>query len=128
MIRFDGLYVGPPRQNQGDPAVFFDYLRFYENGSVINCVSSGTPEQVIRWFHKDNPSQVGLLRDRYTVQGDHITFSPAFRDMDEGEEMLIKVDYSGQIKEGGEILELIVGDQMNNSSNPAQTYHFARVQ
>ena len=48
--------------------------------------------------------------------------------MDEGEEMLIKVDYSGQIKEGGEILELIVGDQMNNSSNPAQTYHFAQVQ
>ena len=81
--------------------VFFDYLRFYEDGRVINCVSSGTPEQVIRWFYRDNPSQVGLLQDRYTVQGDHIAFSPEFRDIDEGVEMLIKVDYRGQIGNGG---------------------------
>ncbi len=63
MLRFDGLYVGPPRQTPGDAMVFFDYLRFYEDGWVINCVSSGTPEQVIRWFYRDNPGQTGLLQD-----------------------------------------------------------------
>jgi hypothetical protein len=126
MLRFDGLYVGPPKTSGRSSEPYCDYLRFYEDGWVINCVSMGTPEQVIRWFYRDNPTQVALLRGRFNLQGDYICFSPEFRDWDEGEEILLKIDYEGRIMEGGEALELRVGSPEKGLGR-IETYRFAAV-
>jgi hypothetical protein len=126
MLRFDGLYAGPPKTSGGDPRLFFDYLRFYEDGSVINCVSLGTPEQVIRWFYRENPEQSSLLRGLYTLNDAEISFSPEFRDMDEGQEIVIKTDYRGLILDGGLALELQVGST-EKGANPTEIYHFTKV-
>jgi hypothetical protein len=106
--------------------VFFDYLRFYEDGLVIKCVSLGTPEQVIRWFYRENPEQSSLLRGPHTLNGDEITFSPEFHDMDEGQEILMKTDYRGRIIDDGAALELEVGSPKEDG-NPIETYHFTKV-
>ncbi len=126
MLRFDGLYAGPPKTSAGDTRVFFDYLRFYEDGLVINCVSLGTPEQVIGWFYRDNPQQGTLLRGPFILKGDAISFSPEFRDMDEGEEIVMRVDYEGRIIDDGLALELKVGSP-REGAHPTETYHFAKV-
>ena len=55
MLRFDGLY----RYVFGEVDAGYSgqsYLRFYEEGEVLSCSTGGTPEQVIRWFHRDNPA------------------------------------------------------------------------
>jgi len=126
MLRFDGLYAGPPKTSGGGDQVFFDYLRFYEDGVVINCVSLGKPEQVIRWFYRENPEQSSLLRGPYTLNGDEISFSPEFRDMDEGQEIVIKTDYQGLIVDGGLALELQVGST-KEGANSREIYHFTKV-
>jgi hypothetical protein len=124
MLRFDGLYVGPPKTSVGSSEPYWDYLRFYEDEWVINCVSLGLPEQVIRWFYRDNPAQTTLLRGRFDLHGDHISFSPEFRDMDEGEEMVLKTDYEGRVLDDGATLELRVG---SHQEEPGEKYHFVVV-
>src|SRR6476646_5874517 len=107
MIRFDGIYASPPKTLKDGSLVVLDYLRFYDDGLVIHCVSTGTPEQVIRWFDRDNPAQSTLLRGPYSIKDDEISFSPEFRDYDEGEEIVMKAEYRGQIEDAGETLDLI---------------------
>src|SRR3954470_18164421 len=85
MLRFDGLYVSPAHMTARDPVPYYAYLRFYEDGWVIDCSSTGTPQQVIRWFYRDNPEQPSLLTGRYTISGEEISFSPEFIDYDEGQ-------------------------------------------
>ena len=126
MLRFDGLYVAPPQTFGNDSTVYFGYLRFYADGTVIDCSSTGTPEQVIRWFDRDNPDQRSLLRGSYFTDGDEIVFSPEFTDQDEGLEILMRIDYKGHIKDDGATLELSVASQINGYTHE-EVYHFAQV-
>lgn len=127
MLRFDGLYVGPPKTSKDGFGPYFDYLRFYKDGWVINCVSLGTPREVVRWFYRDNPAQTALLKGRFDLQGDRISFSPEFRDMDEGEEMVIRVDYQGRITENGDALELTVSSSQK-PPGAEEMYRFAAIE
>ena len=113
MLRFDGLYVTPPLSSAGDSTVYFGYLRFYEDGIVIDCSSTGTPAQVMKWFDRDNPDQRFLLKGAYTLDGDEIVFSPEFTDWDEGYEIPMKIDYRGRILDDGARLELSIASQIN---------------
>jgi len=126
MIRFDGLYGTPPKPLKDGSLVVFDYLRFYADGWVIHCVSTGTAEQVIRWFDRDNPEQRTLLRGPYHVRGDAITLRPELRDYDEGEEIVMKADYRGYIKDGGETLDLVATSQKDGSEHP-EVFRFVQI-
>jgi hypothetical protein len=126
MLRFDGLYVTPPMLSPGDSVAYFGYLRFYADGEVIDCSSRGRPDQVIRWFDRDNPDQKSLLRGSYHTNGDEISFSPEFTDQDEGQEILMQIDYEGHIKEDGAALELSVVSRINGYTHQV-VYRFAQV-
>ena len=126
MIRFDGLYVTLPKRLEDGSLVVFDYLRFYADGWVIHCVSTGTPREVIRWFDRGNPAQSHLLKGRYNIQGNEISFSPEFRDYDEGEEIVMRAEYRGRIEDGGETLNLVATSQVDGSEHPG-VFRFVQV-
>jgi hypothetical protein len=93
---------------------------------VIDCSSSGTPEQVMRWFDRDNPAQPFMLRGYYTMSGDEISFSPEFSYQDEGEEVLMKIAYEGYVKDDGVTLDLTVTSLINGHTRK-DVYRFAQV-
>ncbi|MEO8287379.1 MAG: hypothetical protein ABI670_13220 [Chloroflexota bacterium] len=126
MLRFDGLYQAPADLSKAEPVDYFDYLRFYEDGWVIDCTSSGTPEQVIAWFYRDNPEQPAQLTGRYIIDGDMISFSPEYRYDDEGEEVVMLIEYDGVIKDGGSILDLQVSSRMTGHKS-VKVFRFVRV-
>lgn len=55
MLRYNGLYVSDIPWVNSTESSYFSYLRFYEDGFVIQVTSSGTPEQLTSWFNKENP-------------------------------------------------------------------------
>jgi hypothetical protein len=61
-MRFDGLYIAP---GEGYTA----YLRFYPDGEVISCSSTGTPEEVSRWFARGRQPPTACTRN-----GDKVSF------------------------------------------------------
>ena len=73
LLRFDGVYQsekeGAPRQES------WGYLRFYRDGVVIEVFSTGTPTQISRWFRAENASSMNLLRGRYEIRGNQLSFS-----------------------------------------------------
>ncbi len=63
-ILFDGLY----RAKEKGP---FNYLRFYSDGTVLAASLTGNPQDIIRWFDKDNIFAKGY----YQISGTHVKFS-----------------------------------------------------
>jgi len=49
-ICFNGLYVSKKMDNENAGDDYRSFLKFYKNGTVISVSSSGTPEEVSRWF------------------------------------------------------------------------------
>ena len=63
MLRYNGLYVSDTPWIDSTETSYFSYLRFYEDGFVIQVTSSGTPEQLASWFNRENPvNSKGLYR------------------------------------------------------------------
>ena len=63
ILRFDGLY-------QNGCENYFYYLRFFEDGQVVQVSSTGTPEEVSRWLKR------GYERSgTYALMGDRISFA-----------------------------------------------------
>ena len=91
-VLFDGLY-----QSKGENSSY--YLRFYQDGTVPIVSSTGTPEQVAKWFYKDNRRSRGF----YSIRGPKIKFS------DEGYQGT--VDYEGLIKK--DVLEIDIYSHIN---------------
>jgi len=79
-VKFDGVY-----EHKGTDT--FYYLRFYDDGSVISVSSTGTPEQIAKWFNKDYND---VSKGTYTVTGTHIKFSTT--------DSHGTVDYDGEIQ------------------------------
>ncbi|MFG1690699.1 hypothetical protein ACGF5M_00850 [Gemmatimonadota bacterium] len=82
-VHFDGLYQAASSQSG-----VFKYLRFYADGTVVSVSSTGTLEQVARWFNRTASS-----KGRYTVRDLEIEFSST---SPEG-----TVDYEGTIEPNG---------------------------
>jgi hypothetical protein len=63
-LKFDGLY-----RAKGNGV--FNYLRFYEDGTVLAASLTGTPQDITRWFDKDNIFAKGY----YNIDGSRIKYS-----------------------------------------------------
>ncbi|PYT01091.1 MAG: hypothetical protein DMF63_05370 [Acidobacteria bacterium] len=72
---------------------FCDYLRFYEDGTVISVVTSGNPNEIKRWFRRPYGTT-----GNYLIDGSSLRFSVT---SERG-----KIDYSGSISR--EILTITV--------------------
>lgn len=69
-IRFDGVYrTKPPSGEPGYPS--WRYLRFYPDGTVISCLSTGRPRDLPRWFGREHKL---VSKGDYVLSGDNLTF------------------------------------------------------
>lgn len=66
-LRFDGLY-------RAEGPSYHSYLRFYEDGTVLQVSTNGKPEQLPRWFAKTHTE---VPRGNYAIKGQSISFSTA---------------------------------------------------
>ena len=96
VLRFDGVY----QSEQAKDNDHCHYVRFYDDGSVITVSSSGTPEQIKKWFER---KQSEVSRGTYTITGTRIVFSGASK---QG-----VVDYDGRIK--GDTIDVRVFSHIN---------------
>lgn len=101
MLRYDGIYAtGITTDDSGMP--YRQYLRFYEDGTVLDASSIGTPAQVARWLVKDKRD---LSSGRYTVDGDRIAFTTHSEhvgrpDSPAGDGPRVVIDYEGTVSHG----------------------------
>ncbi len=84
MVLVDGIYQSR-RISEGGLNYWY-YLRFYSDGTVITCSSTGQQNQIVHWFNKEN-SLVSV--GHYKIMGSLISFSVS---SDCG-----VVDYAGEI-------------------------------
>ena len=63
-LHFEGLY-------RANGTGVFDYLRFYDDGTVLSTVSGGGSREVARWCDKDNIFAKGY----YKIDGSQIKFT-----------------------------------------------------
>ena len=106
-LHFDGMYKSAVQTNQNTGDQSTNYLRFYEDGTVINVSSSGTPEQIKSWFVKGHEN---VLQTSYQVAGDGLKFHFKTTTGD--------LDYNGRIL-SIESLQLHVKSASNNLEDDA---------
>lgn len=88
-LRFDGVYLAP-----GDG--YTSYLRFYPDGEVISVSSTGTPEEVARWFARDREKPAA-----FTVKDGRIAFEFWIDFSDRGEPAEKgAIRYEGRMEDG----------------------------
>jgi hypothetical protein len=83
-IQYHGLYVSPESN-------YFQYFRFYPDGTVLSVSSTGTAKQVSQWLTRDNAKSNSA--GAYLTSDENIQFStvsPSGR-----------VDYVGRQADGG---------------------------
>jgi hypothetical protein len=107
--RFDGVYQSEKSKDS------WDYLRFYGDSAVITVGSSGTPEQVIRWFEKEN-STSPFSRGKYQTKDGKISFSST--------SSAGTVDYEGTMTENG--MTLNIHSQINGY-RATKEYYFVKI-
>jgi hypothetical protein len=106
MIRFDGLY-------QSEEEGFFQYLRFYADGSLLTVNTDGEPDQVFNLMDKNHPR---VSTGSYTLSGSEIAFTASSA---EG-----AVDYHGQADEKGLVLQVF---RHINGHQDEERYTFVAV-
>lgn len=107
-LRFDGLYQHP------EEGGYTGYLRFYEDGTVLQVTSTGTPQQVAVWLKKDNAAKYSA--GRFVLDGSSISFVAT--------STMGSVEYSGQV--GGDELVLQVHSLINDY-RATNTYTFVSL-
>ena len=68
-LRFDGLYYRPGEREPVDGKAATYYLRFYADGLVLAVVSTGTPQDLVLWFHRGHVPSF-----RYSLEGRALRF------------------------------------------------------
>jgi hypothetical protein len=93
-LRYSGLYQskGTGSKERG----YSHFVRFFEDGIVITATSSGTPQDLARWFTKEFTKSKYGQSGRFFIDGSLLRFSSFSR---EG-----SVDYEGEILADGLIL------------------------
>lgn len=105
-LRFDGLY-------HAQESSYHSYLRFYEDGTVLQVSTNGKPEQLARWFGKTHTE---VPRGTYSIEGQSIEFSTA---SSEG-----TVAYKGTVFD--DAVEVITSSPTNGQEEQT-TYGFVQV-
>lgn len=114
-LKFNGLYQTQrqtTKLNIFQKQYNWQYLRFYEDGTVIIVSTSGDLPSISSWFHKDHPN-VG--RGNFLKEDDKVKFSILYA---EG-----SVDYQGFIRDDGLTLELTSHSNIN-SKNFSKPFYF----
>lgn len=89
-LKFDGVYRASVYSEAGAQKFIFvngksiptggeqssssKYLRFYPDGEVLACTSTGKPKDLRRWFTKEDPKG-NLGHGKYEIQGNHLSFT-----------------------------------------------------
>jgi len=97
VLRFDGVYQSEKTED------YFHYVRFYDDGTVITVSTTGTPQQIKKWFDR---KKADLSRGTYMITGTRIVFASESK---EG-----VVDYDGRLK--GEAIDVRVYSHINQHS------------
>ncbi len=111
-VHFNGIYKSAIQTNQNTGDKSTSYLRFYEDGTVINVSSSGTPEQINNWFVKGHEN---VTEAPYKIEGDKMSFTSGSGNA--------AVEYSGKIVTSA-LLQLHTKSLSNNFEDDV-TYTFA---
>jgi hypothetical protein len=116
MLRFDGFYQSGKQTDYQDyfSVSSYHYLRFYDDGTVIDVDSTGTPIQVAKWFNRENED---MSRGTYTITGNHIVFSTEYKQN--------KIDYDCTLTE--EKIECHTYSHLNQT-RAKQTYTFVKME
>jgi hypothetical protein len=68
LIRFDGLYQSETEDNSRE------FLRFYDDGTVLSVISSSNAKDLIKWFKKDKHSNQ-FQKGKYEINNNNIYFT-----------------------------------------------------
>ncbi|MFI8531396.1 toll/interleukin-1 receptor domain-containing protein [Streptomyces aquilus] len=110
-VRYDGFYA-KPSSKEG----FTEFLRFYPDGTVLDVTTSGSVDQVARWFNRDHPD---LGTGTYDIVGDRITFAPS--------DSYGTIEYDGTLREEGGELHLHTLSRINGHQSDG-VWRFVPVQ
>ena len=114
LIRYDGVYfmkiTGLSQKNE--VLCYTEYIRFYEDGTVIITNSTGTISQIKEWFNKEN-TKIDY-KEKYEIVKNKISFQTTTVDG--------KVDYDGQIYDNKLILNW---NSTVNGKNGTEEYFFS---
>jgi hypothetical protein len=70
-VRFDGVYSSKKMENDNGDGYKY-YLKFYKSGTVISVSSSGTAEEISKWF---KPGHEMVSEGKYEIDEDTISFT-----------------------------------------------------
>ncbi len=114
-LRYDGVYRSPAPTTEDDQKnlTYWKYLRFYPDGEVIATSSTGSPDDLRKWFSKDKKDNY-YSSGSYSLKGDHVSFSAT---SNEG-----TVDYSGTLE--GNRLKLETYSHINGYSGKSEYVFF----
>lgn len=118
-LDFNALYIGKTGEIEtpGNKIEIFNYLRFYDDGTVITqAVSAYDPKAVSQWFHPEGRFE---RSGTYKISKNEITFSVSNDNSPDKKLEGARTDqYSGKILEDGQ-LELTI-KYASGKSNTAQ--------
>ena len=109
-LRYDGYYTTLP--DSLNP--FRYYLRFYEDGTVINYCTAGNPATLLKWFSKNDHAS---LKGKYVVNDTLLNFSVKNK---EGE-----ILYSGSLLPGNRLWMTV--KSMLNKYEAKEEYFFQQA-
>ena len=108
-LKYDGVYRSTEK-----PLHYWNYLRFYPDGEVMEVSSTGTPDDLRNWFNEEN---LELRRGKFTIDGKSLTFSTVSSQGD--------VDYTGEVD--GDHIHLNIYSHINHYQE-SDVYVFVRWQ
>ncbi|MGW0662366.1 hypothetical protein [Streptodolium elevatio] len=110
-----GLYIDDKEAREPNGDVFYGYLRFTASDRVTSVTSSGTVEQVARWFGPENKQ---CSQGVYELEGNAISFAVTSSSG--------TVLYNGTVGPGALTLRLD-SRSLINGHRAHRTYHFAQA-
>lgn len=112
-IHYNGVYSSDIRVNENTGDKSISYLRFYDDGTVINVSTMGTPKEISKWFVKGHEN---VSKGTYTIEQDNISFTAGGNNVD--------VEYKGKIT-NKQTLQLHTKSLSNNNEADI-TYSFVK--
>jgi len=110
-LQFNGIY-----QSEIFNKEYWQYFRFYEDGTVIAVSSTGTPSEIIDWFKKENIESKNLSYGEFETDNSELAFSII--------SVNGTVDYEGAIQENN--LTLNFHSHINDTQG-TRIYTFVQI-